>query len=277
MRKIFTSLILSLGLVASRADALSIEDKIYKPTAEDVKKADKSFALPIWTKVAIIKGNDELDPRHANKVRATFLAHHENKDDKKHYVVIWNHGMHGFRNFSSNTYPFLKWLYENKKSFTWIAPELPWSNNVNNIEGRTSWSKKDSFKTFVKSAMDATPLMTVGIQPNKELIFVVAGHSRGGKSIRDAAKHGGLCDILPSWVIWSDSSYSKWLDTAWDACLGNSPVRMEVFYMRGTETQASAKRMQAKGNPLVEFYPLTSPWYHGKIGSSVIMMSEAFR
>jgi hypothetical protein len=59
MRKIFTSLILSLGLVASRADALSIEDKIYKPTAEDVKKADKSFALPIWTKVAIIKGNDE--------------------------------------------------------------------------------------------------------------------------------------------------------------------------------------------------------------------------
>ena len=271
MRKMFLSLMLLL--TSANAEALTIEDGVNQSIVSDFERGEDRFNLPIWTRIGFVKGNDEFDPRHQNRRRATFLAHHENKDAKKHYIVIWNHGMGGFKDFGRNIYPFLKYLYDSKKSFTWISPELPWSKYVNGIDGRTAWAKKGSFVEFYNSSLAFVPKLTT----NKETVIVVAGHSRGGKSMANAARTGDLCKVNPHWAIWSDASYSRWLDDAWNYCLKNNASRVEVFYLKGTETQASAKRLEKEGNALVEINPLTSPWYHGKIGSSVIMMSEAFR
>ena len=271
MRKLFLSLILLLG--SARAEALTIEDGVNQTIVNDVERGEDKFKLPIWTRIGFMKGNDEFDPRHENYKRSTFLAHHENKDTNIHYIVIWNHGMGGFKDFGNNIYPFLKYLYDSKKSFTWISPELPWSKYVNGIDGRTAWKKPGSFVEFYKSSTALVPKLTT----SKQIVIVVAGHSRGGKSIANAARTGDLCKVNPHWVIWSDASYSQWLDDAWRLCLENNASRVEVFYLEGTETQTSAKRLERKANKLVSIHQLTSPWYHGKIGSSVIMLSEAFR
>ena len=271
MKNIFLSLMLLLG--SARAEALTIEDGVNQAIVNDVERGEDKFKLPIWTRIGFVKGNDEFDPRHENYRRSTFLAHHENKSNNIHYVIVWNHGMGGFKDFGNNIYPFLKYLYDSGKSFTWISPELPWSKYVNGIDGRTAWKKKDSFVEFYKSSLALVPKLTM----SKQLVIVVAGHSRGGKSIANAAKTGDLCKVNPHWTIWSDSSYSRWLDDAWNYCLRNNASRVEVFYMKGTQTQASAKRLEKENNALVEINGLTSPWYHGKVGRSVIMMSEAFR
>lgn len=271
MRKIILSLMLLLG--STRAEALTIEDGVNQAIVNDVERGEDKFKLPIWTHIGFVKGNDEFDPRHENFRRSTFLAHHENKSNNIHYVIVWNHGMGGFKDFGNNIYPFLKYLYDSGKSFTWISPELPWSKYVNGIDGRTAWKKKGSFVEFYNSSLALVPKLTM----SKQLVIVVAGHSRGGKSIANAAKTGDLCKVNPHWTIWSDSSYSRWLDDSWKNCLCNNASRVEVFYLKGTETQTSAKRLESEHNKLVSIHQLTYPWYHGKIGSSVIMLSEAFR
>jgi hypothetical protein len=271
MKKIILSLMLLFGSV--RAEALTIEDGVNQSIVDDVSHGEDKFKLPIWTRIGFVKGNDEFDSRHENFRRSTFLAHHEIKDAKTHYVVVWNHGMGGFKDFGNNIYPFLKYLYDSGKSFTWISPELPWSKYVNGIDGRTAWKKSGSFKKFYDSSIALVPQLT----SSKQIVIVVAGHSRGGKSIANAAKNGDLCKVNPHWVIWSDASYSQWLDEAWKFCLESNASHVEVFYLKGTETQSSAKRLEKQNNKLVSIHQLTSPWYHGKIGKSVIMMSEAFR
>lgn len=271
MKKIVLSLMLLFGSV--RAEALTIEDGVNQAIVNDVEHGEDKFKLPIWTHIGFVKGNDEFDPRHENYKRSTFLAHHENKSNNVHYVIVWNHGMGGFKDFGNNVYPFLKYLYDSGKSFTWISPELPWSKYVNGIDGRTAWKKKGSFVEFYKSSLALVPQLTM----SKQLVIVVAGHSRGGKSIANAAKTGDLCKVNPHWTIWSDSSYSRWLDDSWKNCLCNNASRVEVFYLKNTETQASAKRLENEHNKLVSIHQLTYPWYHGKIGSSVIMLSEAFK
>ena len=256
-----------------RAEALTIEDGVNQAIVKDVEHGEDKFKLPIWTRIGFVKGNDEFDPRHENYKRSTFLAHHENKSNNIHYVIVWNHGMGGFKDFGNNVYPFLKYLYDSGKSFTLISPELPWSKYVNGIDGRTAWKKKGSFVEFYKSSLALVPQLTM----SKQLVIVVAGHSRGGKSIANAAKTGDLCKVNPHWTIWSDSSYSHWLDDSWKNCLCNNASRVEVFYLKNTETQASAKRLENEHNKLVSIHQLTYPWYHGKIGKTVIMLSEAFK
>jgi len=271
MRKMFLSLMLLLS--SANADALTHDFGVNKAIVDDFVRGEKKFNLPIWTYLGYVKGNDEYDPRHKNHRRSTFIAHYENTNAKKHYVIVWNHGMGGFKDFGENIYPFLKYLYDSKKSFTWISPELPWSKYVNGIDGRTAWAKKGSFVEFYNTSLALTPKLTT----NKETVIVVAGHSRGGKSMANAARTGDLCKVNPDWTIWSDASYSRWLDDTWNYCLKNIPARVEVFYLKGTETEASAKRLEKEESVLTEIIGLRSPWYHGKVGRSVIMMSEAFR
>ena len=55
-------------------------------------------------------------------------------------------------------------------------------------------------------------------------------------------------------------------------------MRVEIWYLKGTETQASVKRiLQGNKNLLLEVHQLTAPWFHGKLGDTVIKMTEALR
>ena len=223
--------------------------------------------LHLWTWTGTLPENDN---------RQLILVQHEVESVKEHNIIVWSHGMNGFDKdeFEERTAPSIKWLVEQNKSFTWVHPELPWSTRLIQPHGQHAWTKPDSFKNLVDKALSLTP----ALKTKKDIKLIIVGHSRGGKSIAEAAKTGGLCKLNPTWVVWSDASYGNWLDTAWDTCLNRQAMRVEIWFLKGTETQTSVKRIE-KGNKnlLLEIHPLTAPWYHGKLGDTVIKMTEALR
>ena len=222
--------------------------------------------LHLWTWTGSLPENDG---------RKLILVQHEVESAKEHNIIVWSHGMNGFDRdeFEERTSPSIKFLVEQNKSFTWVHPELPWSTRLIK-HGQHAWTKPDSFKNLVEKALSLTP----ALKTKKRINLVIVGHSRGGKSIAEAAKTGGLCKLNPTWVVWSDASYGNWLDTAWNSCLNVQAMRVEIWYLKGTETQASVKRiLKGNKNLLLETHPLTAPWFHGKLGDTVIKITEALR
>lgn len=250
--------------------ALEIQPGVFQGTVQEIQQAEKKFDSTHQTWVGFLPGNDEHDPLHKVKRRSTLIIHHEDPKADKHSVIVWGHGMGGFHKFAQNMYPQLQELAKRGKSFTLIEPEMPWSCNVSHIDGRPAWTQKGSFKLLVDSALAKFPVPT-----GKQMVLVVGGHSRGGKFIRDAAIRGGLCGMNPSWILWSDATYSRWFDSAWNACLKNAADKVEVFYLRGTETGAFVRRLRNDQHfDFVHLHPLSLPWYHGKVGDNVLLLSE---
>ena len=264
----------ALFCIAAPAHAVVVNQQVHVQTISEIAKAEAAFNLPIWSWVGYIEGNSEPDPKHHFGKRATFLAHREVSTERTHYYIVWFHGMNGFSSeFTTRTYPALKFLIESGKSFTWIHPELPWSDNSNQIDKRVAWSIKSSFQTFMRASIVTTP----PIAYNKKVEFIIVGHSRGGKAIANAAAGKDLCAFNPKAVVWSDATYSRWLDRAWASCLQNSEALIEIWYLRNTQTQASVDRMI--GNipaTRLRVNPLTAPWYHGKIGDMVMLWTKVF-
>ena len=221
--------------------------------------------LHIWFWTGTMPENDN---------RNVILVHNEVTEAKQHNIIVWFHGMNGFDRdeFEERTSPSIKWMIKENISFTWLHPELPWSTRLIIPHSQHAWTKKDSFEKFFNGAMIKIPKL----KKDKKINLIVVGHSRGGKAIAEASKTGGLCKLKPTWAVWSDASYSEWLDTAMKYCL-NQGIRVEIWYLKGTETQTSVKRVEKTNNQLLEIHPLTSPWYHGKIGNTVIKMTEALR
>ena len=180
--------------------------------------------------------------------------------------------MGGFNNFSKNVFPQVKFLIDSNKSFTWVEPELPWSHYERKIENRNVWSEKESLVKVLNAALSKSPK----ISSSKEIRVIVAGHSRGGKAIARAAKSGDLCKVNPSWVIWSDATYGDWLKTTWLTCLRTQKISTEVWFLKNTSTAEGVSRLlKILGDKTIILKPLSSPWYHGKIGEKVLTMSEA--
>ena len=209
-----------------------------------------------------------------NDNRNVVLVHNEVAEAQQHNIIVWFHGMNGFDRdeFEERTYPTIKWMVKENLSFTWIHPELPWSTRLITPQAQHAWVKQDSFVKFYNEALTKVPKL----KKDKRINLIVVGHSRGGKAISEASKYGGLCKLNLAWAVWSDASYGEWLDTAMKHCLDQG-VRVEIWYLKGTETQTSVKRVEKTNNKLLEIHPLTTPWYHGKIGDNVIKMTEALR
>ena len=186
-----------------------------------------------WTGTLPENGNREL-----------ILVQHEVESAKVHNVIVWSHGMNGFDKdeFEERTAPSIKWLVDQNKSFTWIHPELPWSTRLILRRGQHVWTKQDSFKIFVEKALSLTP----ALKTKKLINLVIIGHSRGGKSISEAARTGGLCKMAPNSVVWSDASYGDWLDKAWASCLKDQTLMtLELWYLKGTETDRKSTRLNS--------------------------------
>lgn len=262
-----------LSFLSSSAFALDVQQGVLPSTVSEVRAAEVKFNLSVKTWLGFLPGNDEHDPLHNGRKRSTLIFHHEEPKADRHYLIIWSHGMGGYHNFSSNMYPQMKELIRRGKSFTIVEPEMPWSCNVSHIDGRKSWSKSGSFELLVESAKKL-----VTIPKDKKLVLVVGGHSRGGKSIKDSLVTGGLCRMNPDWVIWSDATYSKWLEQSWNACLKNIPDRVEIFYIKGTGTENSVNILKGDMHfDFVHVHALVIPWYHGKVGDNALTLSEVLK
>lgn len=254
--------------------ALESQKETYQKSKQTIEQVERKFNLPIKTWLGWVQGNDELDILHPACKRLTFIADHHVSFSKVHYMIIWNHGMNGFDKgeFETRTFPQLSKLISRNISFTWVHPELPWSANSKNINARRAWQKKDSFYNFVNAATENYKI------PEQENRFVIVGHSRGGKSIAEASRTGDLCKFKLHYVVWSDASYGRWLDDSWQKCLKDADAKIEVFYIKNTETQASVKRVEKLAKQHIKFIGLLFPlWYHRKVGNSIFEISEALK
>lgn len=263
-------LCLLLILFPLKTFSLEVQQGVLPDTVNEIHKAEKKFNLSMKTWLGFLEGNNEHDPLHRIHKRSTLIFHHEVDNTDKHYLIVWSHGMGGYHKFAENMYPQIKELIRRGKSFTIVEPEMPWSCNVSHIDGRLSWSKKGSFKKLVESALEKFPTPT-----GKKMMLVVGGHSRGGKSIKDALERGGLCDMNPDWIIWSDATYSEWLSKSWSVCLKSIPDKTEIFYIKGTGTEPSVKRLTDDQHfDFVKVHALGIPWYHGKVGDNALILSD---
>lgn len=201
----------------------------------------------------------------------TLVIHHQDPTPKgQHRVIFWFHGIGGFHGFAANMFPQAVTLAQRHISFTVFEPEMPWSKYAKHPDGQKPWPK-GGFKRYADAAMATQNL------PNPRAIYV-AGHSRGGKGIAYAAAQGGLCDMPIAGVLWSDATYGDWFKKAWSACLRHMASKVEVLYLRRTETAGFLSAAQK--DP--EFHKVKQAsfsfpwWYHGKIGDNALTLSSLF-
>lgn len=222
----------------------------------EVKTAQRQFPALV-TRTAAVDG-----------IR-TLIVHHEDSTAHSHKVIFWFHGMGGFHGFAANMYPQAMKLAQRHISFTIVEPEMPWSVYAKHPDGRRPWAN-GGFKRYAEAA-----LATIPKTHNPRLIYV-AGHSRGGKGIAYAAAQGGLCEMPIAGVLWSDATYGDWFKKAWSACLKNMPSKVEVLYLRRTETAGflSAAQQDPEFHKVKQASFSFPWWYHGKIGDNALTLSR---
>ena len=108
--------------------------------------------------------------------------------------------------------------------------------------------------------------------------IVLIGHSAGGSVIKAASVSGDLCKIAPSDVVWSDSTYGYWFDSAWKNCLSSGKSNVIVLIRKWTKTWDNFRRFIRNKKPydFLKIKIYTGKVYHRTIGDNAIQFSEIF-
>lgn len=196
-------------------------------------------------------------------------------------MLIWFHGHYGYveeRTFISRTLGQIVPKVD-EANFVLVLPEMPWSVHGKTPTKRNSliWTKKGQFLEFI----DVAHSVLYNHNGEKDLGRVeyrVVGHSAGGSTIKRLAITGDLCKLGPSMVVWSDSSYGRWLDDAWNGCLSKSKTLVDVYVHIGGKPHKNLKRFlrffNKKNLPEnLNFSMMGKGWSHKKIGDGIVDLS----
>ena len=199
-------------------------------------------------------------------------------------VIFWFHGCNGYskRTFQTRLERQLARLDLLGHSYALVVPELYWSKNTKTRCGRQSrsFSKPGALVKFVDDSIDKINNLFVSAgkerMQNPKVAFF--GHSAGGSVFKASAVSGDLCKIKPDYVVWSDSTYGNWFNTAWSNCLNRGHSDVIVLIRKWTAIWKNFKRFPMRLKP-PEF--LKIKYYHGKIyhktiGDNALEYSEIF-
>ena len=209
----------------------------------------------------------------------------ESTDLKKDLkLVLWFHGHWGFvpkRTFENRTLKQFSPLV-NKSNFILVIPEMPWSVHTSTPTKRNSllWTKPGDFLKFINQIKSI--LIKHARTPEKKLgniDYRIVGHSAGGSTIKRLGINGDLCRLKPSMVVWSDSSYGRWLKLAWDGCLSkNRDITVKVFVAKGDSPWIRATQFMGEFQGPVEnleLHVMKKPkWSHKLIGDNIVELSS---
>ena len=207
---------------------------------------------------------------------------------KEFIMILWFHGHYGYvprRTFQDRTLkqfvPFAQ--SEKSKNFVVVIPEMPWSVHTRTPTKRNSqlWLQPGDFLGFVKQINEIlqqhlSRVRSTNIHLGK-IDYKIVGHSAGGSTIKRLGITGDLCKLNPSVVVWSDSSYGKWLDNAWDGCLKNSNIQVKIFVYKGGAPWRQATRFLGtfQDPPInIEFHIKRGGWSHKLIGNNIVKLSR---
>ena len=203
-------------------------------------------------------------------------------DLKKDFtLIIWFHGHYGYvpsRTFEDRTLEQIVPLTKSK-NFAIAIPEMPWSVHTSTPSKRNSllWTKKGQFLQFVAQVHTILSYHNKGSQMGS-IDHRIVGHSAGGSTIKRLGMTGDLCKLKPSMVVWSDSSYGPWLQSAWDGCLrDHREILVKVFVAKGDSPWRRATQFmgQFQGPPEnLELHVMRKPkWSHKLIGDNIVKIS----
>ena len=199
-------------------------------------------------------------------------------------VIFWFHGCNGYSKgtFQRRLDRQLARLDSLGHSYALVIPELYWSKNTKTRCGRQarSFRKPGALVNFVDNSISIINKLFVSVgkerMQNPQIAFF--GHSAGGSVFKASALSGDLCKIKPDYVVWSDSTYGNWFNSAWNNCLNQGHSDVIVLIRKWTATWKNFKRFPLRLKP-PEF--LKIKYYHGKIyhktiGDNALEYSEIF-
>ena len=261
---------------------LHIDENVHKLTINRwIGALDARANVSSETYVAKLWGGE--DNLHVTKHRDLILWIPKTTDLSRDFkVILWFHGHWGYvqeRTFQDRILKQFVSQALSGKQFVVALPEMPWSVNTRTPTKRNGklWTKPGDFLGFVRQveglleAYQKTRNAVMG-----KIDYRIVGHSAGGSTIATVAHTGDLCAIKPSMVVWSDSSYGRWLEKAWDGCLGTDLIPTHVFVRKGGPPWKSATRMlgQFQGQPKFLLLHVKSyPWTHKSIGNNIVSLS----
>ena len=249
-----------------------------------VSAADHRDTSVFTTPGQTIKWDYQSDKLNRNrKSEATlFLSDNARPDDLT--VVFWFHGCNGYseRTFKTRLDRQFARLRQMNHSYAVVIPELYWSKNTTTRCGRQSKSfrKKNDLVNFVNSSLSKINYLLS--KKGKLLIesprIVFVGHSAGGSVFKATAISGDLCKINPDYVVWSDSTYGNWFNSAWSNCLSKGNSRVVVLIRKWTATWKSFKKFAVRKSPpeFLEIKYYRGKIYHSTIGDNALEFAEVF-
>lgn len=261
---------------------VEVEQGVYKKIVKEWTQSVEKIST-VSSTTYIVKKSGGKDSLHRNKHRSAIIWIPETSDLSKDFVVVfWFHGHWGYvpyRTFEDRTLKQFVPLTAHK-NFVVVIPEMPWSVHTSTPTKRNSrlWLNPGDFMSFVDQVY-STLYNHNGRSDLGNIDYKVVGHSAGGSTIMRLAVTGDLCKISPSLVVWSDSSYSAWLDRAWNGCLSkNSHIRVEVLVAKHDWPYKHATRFvkQFGKNPpeQLNLQVFNRPMTHKLIGNNAVKLSN---
>jgi len=210
---------------------------------------------------------------------------------KDFIAVMWFHGHYGYvpyRTFEDRALRQFVPLV-GSKNFVVVIPEMPWSVHTSTPTKRNSllWTKPGDFMKFVDQVENVllnhveskVGDVTGAKRGLGKIDYRVVGHSAGGSTIKRLGITGDLCKLRPSMVVWSDSSYGKWLKNAWDGCLvDHRDILVKVFVAKGDSPWRRATQFMGEfQGPAknLELHVMKKPrWSHKLVGNNIVKLSN---
>jgi hypothetical protein len=228
-----------------------------------------------------IKGNGTTDSKHKFGKRNTLIYVPAGHDlNKKTDIIIWLHGHWGFNKFYKRILRHMPKIYSKGKNAIIIAPELPWSTWTRTPTKRNGTGPFKNFEEYLiwKNYVLNVLFNRFGIHHSEiSKDTVIYGHSAGGSAIKSMAITGVLRDIDPSVIIFSDSTYGRWLDTVYNFYIKYHP-ETSVYIMTAPygsprrNAERFLKSIKTLGENIVHM-KMSKKWTHKRIGDNCLLFS----
>tara|TARA_X000000950_G_scaffold285356_1_gene391075 strand:+ start:1620 stop:2591 length:972 start_codon:yes stop_codon:yes gene_type:complete len=229
-----------------------------------------------------IDGNGTIDLKHRFKKRSTLIFVPSKHDLAKNTdIIIWLHGHWGFNKFYTRILRHIDNIYSSGRNVIIIAPELPWSAWTKTPTKRNGTGPFKNFEEYLIWKRNVIRILEnkFGIEENRiSKNTVIYGHSAGGSAVKSMAIVGALRDIQPSAIIFSDSSYGRWLDVTYDYYIKYHP-EVKVYAMTALHgsPRRNAKRFlkDKKTKDNIVHMMMPKDWTHKRIGDNCLLMSSS--
>lgn len=234
-----------------------------------------------------IEGNGFTDRKHYNNKRDTliYIPQHLRRDSKV-TLVLWIHGLSGFRLDKERLAKSILELDRKQKNYVLVAPEMPWSANTSTRRGRQflAWnsriSKNENLEVFYDRVLSLLR-NKYDISPNEKIVI---GHSAGGSAIKNAALSGTLSSLAPDKIVFSDAGYGRWTQQVWNFYLRHNrecqfillvrkwdtPYKNTILFLKRLRRQENGKLPK---NILFKVFLGKKGWTHKRIGDTSIYMN----